>query len=178
MKHRSIGKMLLFYIVTLGLYRLYWLAKTRAELIAKTKLKIPSIVFLLIPYILVIVSVSMIVVSAASTTPIDDPSPRTVCTSTTMSVNRERCYEPASSSGDLGAVGAIGMILMYVSLIFIFPLMGWWYWQYAKAVELVTHEKLSFPIAMLIMLAVPDIFDILIIQDSFNKLGSKKTAAA
>ncbi len=115
-------------------------------------------------------------ISTAAMKPVDDPHPSSVCTSANLSVSKENCYAPASAPNSPGAVGSIGIAGVYISLIFIFPLMGWWYWQYAKAVEKVTHEKLSFPITMLIMLAVPDIFDILILQDSFNKLGNKKAA--
>lgn len=175
MKKRSIGKMFGLFIVTLGFYRLYWLAKTRVELQEKTKLKIPSIWILLLPYILVVISVGMIITSgfnSASSTQYND-------TRSTLCPGRfddgfeydSACSQTVNEE-EMDTVGVIGLILMYVSLLVIFPLMGWWYWKYAQAVEKVTHEKLSFPVTMLIMLAVPDIFDMLIIQDSFNKQKS------
>lgn len=176
MKQRSIGKMFFLFIVTFGFYRLYWLAKTRVELQEKTKLKIPSIWILLVPYILVVFAVGMIMASSfnSSSTIVDSESNSGLCYG---GVNAPAyCDGDDEEGSELDAIGVIGMILMYVSLLVIFPLMGWWYWKYAQAVEKVTHEKLSFPVTMLIMLAVPDIFDMLIVQDSFNKLKRKASA--
>lgn len=168
--------MLALYIVTLGTYRLYWLAKTRSELQEKTKLKIPTVWILVIPYILVIVSVVLIMTALPPTrqeTDISRSPAYRVCSSSRLSERHADCVDPDEETQDLNARGTVGFGLLYGSIIFIFPLVGWWYWQYAKAVEKVTHEKMSFPVTMLIMLAVPDIFDILILQDSYNKLKTK-----
>ncbi len=183
MRQRSIGKMFFLFIVTFGFYRLYWLAKTRTELQEKTKLNIPSIWILLVPYILVIFSVGMMIASGLSSSTYDSTCSMTedrtcgqLCPGYSNYSNN--CEDPTVSEEDMDGLAVGGLVLMYASLLVIFPLMGWWYWKYAQAVEKVTHEKLSFPVTMLIMLAVPDIFDMLIVQDSFNKLGKSKPAKA
>lgn len=182
MKQRSIGKMFGLFIVTLGFYRLYWLAKTRGELQEKTKLKIPSVWLLLIPYVLVIASLTLIVVSTPSAPNEVDYTrapANSICPGRLEEPRDMSCYESESEDVDeSNAAQVAGIIILYASLLVVFPLMGWWYWKYAQAVEKVTNEKLSFPVTMLIMLAVPDIFDMLIVQDSFNKLGKSKKAQA
>ena len=171
MQKRSIGKMLLLYIVTLGFYRLYWLAKTRGELVKKTKQSIPSIIWVAIPYLLVVASVVGLIV-AAVIAEIDRDDKILDCQARIL--DSARYCEDYVGEADLGTLGTISIIGIYASFILVIPLLSWWYWKYSKAVEIVTKEKLSFPVAMIVILAVPDIFDMLIIQDSFNKIGAKE----
>lgn len=49
MKKRSIGKMFVLTIVTLGIYRLYWFIKTRKEMMSIADVDIPSPFLLLAP---------------------------------------------------------------------------------------------------------------------------------
>jgi len=63
------------------------------------------------------------------------------------------------------------MALVYVAVFAVMPLTAIWLWKYSKGVEAVTHEKMNFAIAMLVLLAVPDGIDILIVQDAFNKIA-------
>lgn len=126
------------------------------------------------PYVLISISFGFFVASSVKSIPANDFEKRT-CESRNYSYQNE-CVDETVDETDLNGYDITGMAILYFSLIVVFPLLGWWYWKYAQAVEQITHEKLSFPITMLIMLAVPDIFDMLIIQESFNKLGESNPA--
>lgn len=66
----------------------------------------------------------------------------------------------------------IGALITFYVAVFTAPLlMAIWLWQYSRGVELVTGEKMGFATALLILLVVPDGIDILIVQESFNKIA-------
>ncbi len=120
--------MFALFVVTLSLYRLYWLASTRDEMVEKGN-DVPSIWLYIGIYAVTIGSFLLFVLTNS----------------------------------------AVAIILFYLAILFISPLVGLWYWKYAQATDVVTKSKMSFPVAMLILLAVPDGFDMLLVQDSFNK---------
>ncbi|MBP7857649.1 MAG: DUF4234 domain-containing protein [Candidatus Saccharimonadales bacterium] len=153
MKQRSIGKMFLLTVVTLGIYRLYWFAKTRAEMMNLNKdIKIPHIIWLVAPVLIVVAAVAMFISSGAATA-------------------SEKVGGDAMTGLQIGSI-----IAFYVSILAVPVLMAIWLWKYSKGVEVVTGEKMSFAIALLILLAVPDGIDILIVQDAFNKIATKSNA--
>lgn len=138
--------MFLLTILTLGIYRLYWFAKTREEMMNLRKdLKIPHIVWLVAPILVVVSAIVFFIASGAATHEAGD--------------------------ADLTGTQILSIILFYIGIIAVPLLMAIWLWKYSKAVEVITKEKMSFAIALLVLLAVPDGIDILIVQDSFNKLA-------
>lgn len=159
MKNRVIWKMFLLTIVTLGIYRLYWFIKTRKEMMqTDPEIKILHPFFLFLPMILVIVSIVPMIISifqAAANTP-------SYCSTYSSSYNI-----PAEC--DAGPA-VWTMILFYLGILLIAPLIVVWLWGYAKGVEKITNGKMSFPVALLILYMVPDGIDILLVQDSFNKI--------
>ena len=52
----------------------------------------------------------------------------------------------------------------------------WWLWKYAEGVEMVTGNKISGPVAFL-MLWLLGIIGMLIVQDAFNKVAQTPIAA-
>lgn len=172
MKHRSLPKMFGLFIITLGVYRLYWFAKTRREMLAKQpSLKIPTIWLLVAPYLVVVASVLLLLVTVVTGT-IDAHNGCEMYGTTTAAY--DKCIE--LSLDEPTGLQTAALVGVYVSAFILFPLTAWWLWFYSKAVEKVTKEKLSFALAMIVLLAVPDGFDILIVQDSLNKLASPKTS--
>lgn len=172
MKQRSLPKMLLLFFVTLGIYRLYWLAKTRGELIRKTKVKIPPIWLYVLPLIITLVAVAgYVATSIGREVRLQDNVDLCIRNNSTevADVNRY-CESTEYNNIDITGVEVVFLVAFYVSVIIIWPLIGWWYWKYAQGVEKITKEKMSFPIAMLVVLTVPDGFDMLVMQDSFNKV--------
>ena len=114
-------------------------------------IKIPHIIWLIAPVLIVVVSVVMFIVSGAATA-------------------SEKVGGDAMTGLQIASV-----VAFYVSLLAVPALMAIWLWKYSKAVEEITNEKMSFAISLLILLAVPDGIDILIVQDAFNKIAKKPT---
>lgn len=139
MKKRSIGKMLLLEIVTLGIYRLYWFIKTRAEMKSVADVDIPTPWIFLLPVFGYVAGISLLIATSSSTSP-----------------------------------NPFGILIFYALLFASFIVMALWLWKYSKAVEVVTNEKMSFALSLLILLAVPDGIDILVVQDYFNKVAIDK----
>lgn len=141
MKKRSIGKMLLLTIVTIGIYRLYWFIKTRAEMKSIADVDIPTPWIFAIPFFGYVFGFGLL-------------------------------FATSSSTGS----NPFSLLIFYALIFASFIITALWLWRYSKAVEIVTNEKLSFALSLIVLLAVPDGIDILIIQDYFNKLADAKTA--
>lgn len=176
MKKRVIWKMFALTLLTLGIYRLYWFVKTRKEMMSlNPAVKIMSPWFLLIPVVLVIAATGFFIASMVKA----ENSVPSYCAST---------YSPAERSSDQASQiipkecqvtpNFLPMIVFYAVILAIGPLVVVWLWGYAKGVETVTHEKTSFAMSLIVLLLVPDGIDILIIQDSFNKIALPDTTPA
>lgn len=164
MKKRVIWKMLVLSIFTLGIYRLYWFVKTRKEMMRMNpKIKIMTPWFLILPVIIVMIAVGFFIFSFSQNVT-NLPS---YCN--TYSQDNSLAYtsipEECQSKPSVWPIVSI-----YAAFILVYPLVIFWLWGYSKGVELVTKGKTSFPIAMIVLLLVPDGIDILVIQDAFNKL--------
>lgn len=170
MKHRSIGKIFLLTIVTLGIYRLYWFIKTRKEMMrTDPSIKILSPAFFLIPLTIVIATVVIFIASLSQAYGKMDR-----CLGENKGYTGTS-YQQASSTSDCSRDRGPAVwqtILLYFSFLAIWPLVAVWLWSYSKGVEKITNEKTSFAIALIVLLLVPDGIDILIIQDAFNKVAT------
>ena len=130
---------------------------------SNSEIKILHPVILFLPIIFVIVSVIPMMVSivqTAATTP-------SYCSMYSSSYNI-----PAECNT---GPAAWTFVLFYLGILFIGPMIVIWLWGYAKGVEKITNGKMSFAMALLILYIVPDGIDILIIQDSFNKVSTTNT---
>ena len=179
MKKRSLGKMLLLTFVTFGIYRLYWFVKTRREIMNKTKVKIPSPWVLVAPVFIFIAIIIALIASTTSTYSgigkYDDCMKGYGYQNTTTRSTQDAPYDFArksclNSSGIESEANPLLMVVIYIGALGYVPLAAWWLWNYCKGVEEITGEKLSFAIALIILLAVPDGIDIMIVQDYFNKV--------
>lgn len=185
MKNRSIVKMLLLNFVTLGVYRLYWFVKTRSEIMQKTKVKIPSPWILIAP-VLVVIAIVIAFITSISTAysgigKYDDCmegfgyiANSNISDAAPYESARKSCLK---SSGIETDGNPLLMVAIYLVALGYVPLAAWWLWNYCKGVEEVTGEKLSFALALIILLAVPDGVDILIVQDYFNKVTDTNLAS-
>ena len=141
--------MFLLTIVTLGIYRLYWFVKTRSEMMQLNKdIKIPSVLWLVAPLLLVILAIGFFIFNGDFSS--SDETAKNLTTNQIFS-----------------------MAFFYLTLLVAPLLVAIWLWKYSKGVEVVSGEKMTFAIALLILLAVPDGIDILIVQDTFNKIAAK-----
>lgn len=164
MKHRSLIKMFLLMIVTLGIYRLYWFTKTRSEMMSVKPVKIPSVWVLIIPVVLIGLMVLMLFINLAQIYSVADS-----CGTDTLSAVYQACSERIISDSRTSTNSTMTGILL--GLLGLIPVALWWIWKYSKAVEEITGEKISFVMSMLVLTLVPDGLDILIIQDGFNKVA-------
>lgn len=190
MKQRSIPKMFLLEVVTLGLYRLYWFIKTRKELMERTKVSIPSPAFLAAPILLLLAGVVIFVASLAGSS--DQINKYDACMAnkgfpaSTSSTSYSTSYSASTISQDSARKAAqkqcdkevpvpfknnvLPVIIFYAVLFAYMPLTAWWFWHYCLAVEKATGEKVSRMLGMILLLVVPDGIDILILQDYYNKV--------
>lgn len=198
MKQRVLWKMFLLEIVTFGIYRLYYLISTRNEMMKRDpNVKIKSPWFLLAPILVIIVSLFVVIGSViASANKVrqcqaDQPATTSVSTTTSNSVGDTELSTTqldtpttttttatvcnGSTAANVTGLGA--MLVFYLGLFVAFIMYIIWLWGYCHGVEITTAEKLSFPVSLVIMILVPDGIDILIIQDSFNKLGATPALA-
>lgn len=172
MKNRVIWKMFALTIVTLGIYRLYWFVKTRGEMMLKnSSVKILSPALLIMPLVLVVLA--FITFFAATVNLYSRPSH---C-NTNYKTTPGQYYSISSPPKECQADPPVWpILLLYASFFLVWPLVIIWLWSYSRGVEIITGGKTSFAMSLLILLLVPDGIDILIIQDSFNKLSAPAKA--
>lgn len=189
MKQRSIPKMFLLEIVTLGIYRLYWLIKTRRELMEKTNIKIPSPLYLFLPLFIFIAAIGFVIAVGFRAAPALVASNKCMQNKgypVTTSVNygssssytvqysadRDEAQKACDKENNVSASAPalIANLAVILAVVLYLPLLAWWLWNYCEAVEVVTNEKISKVLGMVLFLVVPDGIDILIIQDYFNKV--------
>jgi hypothetical protein len=167
MKKRIIWKMFALTIVTLGIYRLYWFVKTRREMMnLNPNIKILSPLWLFLPVILVVVSIGVFIATLVQSTSNMPSYCKTLDYTSSNFETREALPDECESDAPVW-----GILLLYGSIFLFYPLVVIWLWGYSKGVETITGGHTSFAIALIILLLVPDGIDILIVQDSFNKLG-------
>ncbi len=174
MKKRIIWKMFLLEIVTLGIYRLYWLIKTRKEMMETNKsIKILPVWLLLTPIIVAIIGFAAFIGIAIS-----DSSNNTNCTKTNNSFySTDTSYHSTTNNCPASGKSLAALGVLYFSFFVAFFIYVIWIWSYSQGVGVITKEKLSFAISLLILIVVPDGIDILIVQDSFNKLSTAAAAS-
>ncbi len=199
MKNRVLWKMFLLEIVTFGIYRLYFLIKTRNEMVRlNPNIKIKSPWFLLVPIIVIIAAFLVMMGSfiAAAKNSTNCPG-NTGFSASTNASTQSSLYGANSSSFDsttpnnanytntsnldspgcdpqkaASIAGLAGGLVFYVALFAAFIMYVIWLWGYCHATEVITQSKLSFAVSLIIMVLVPDGIDILILQDYFNKVGA------
>jgi hypothetical protein len=176
MKKRTLWKMFLLEIVTLGIYRLYFFIKTRKEMMALNpaiKIKSPWFLLgpiLLIPTLIIFTIIALIASSPAPKTCVSDSSYSQYSTNDTRSFSNN-CSSNYEADSGAEAASAIISIALWVSIFVAFVLYVVWIWSYSHGVEIITQGKISFALALVITILVPDGIDILLVQEYFNKIG-------
>jgi hypothetical protein len=173
MKKRTIWKMFLLEIVTLGIYRLYFLIKTRREMMdLNPNVKIKSPAFLLAPILVGIAAfvILFVFIFASAHNQVQCINSSTTyngsqSVATSNNTNAQNCSSTGSSTS------LIALLLFYPLIFVAVILFVVWEWSYSHGVEIITENKLSFALSLIILILVPDGIDILIIQDYFNKLS-------
>ena len=162
--------MVILFVVTGGLYRIYWLIVTRKELLKKVKkAKILSPLFLILPPLLMIVSLVVLMHSGNHDQLVCH---RNNTINGTVLAPSPDCTTMPGFEPSAGAVA-----LFYLACASLLPLLSIFFWGYSKAVSDLTKDRITFPVAFLLLVALPFGFDILIIQEAFNELKPGKAKA-
>jgi len=176
MKKRTIWKMFLLEIVTLGIYRLYFLIKTRREMMdLNPQIKIKSPAFIIAPIAIVIIGVIFFIATSISSF----KNTTNNCFTSTSNASQSTSLDSTSTTTNCSSSSPgsfIGFMVFYFAIFVAVILFVVWEWSYSHGVEIATGNKLSFAMSLVILVIVPDGIDILIIQDYFNKLGDTPVA--
>jgi hypothetical protein len=158
MTHREVWKVIVFGLITLGIYDLYWIYKTRNELVAKGN-KVPKFIILFVPLIAMVAAVIFNVIL--------------------LTVTSDSTGSGASTAA--GGAALVGGLLIILASLASIPISLWWFYHYCKAVEHVTGGKTSFGMAygLAIVLSLLNVAFVWpgIIQDGFNKAGTEGAPA-
>lgn len=142
MKHRSIVAVVLFSIVTLGIYDLFWLASTKKELNVRTHEHVPTMWVLLSPLLLLVLPI----IAA-------------------LAVQR------GNSSSNAGVTAGTLLVFLGVGIVSIAFLVipAVWLLKYSKAVNEYTNREISTAVAF-ILLWILRFIGLAVIQDKFNDM--------
>ena len=150
MKKRSVAKIILLSLVTLGIYQLFWLKWTSDEMRAM-HIKVPALKWLVLPMVAYIV---LVMAGAIGLFTLTDGQP-----------------------GD-SPTGLLGLVFVF-AIIFL-AILQWiaqtvWYWYFSKSVEQVTRGQMTASTSLLLIIILT-FFGVQfawpgIVQDAFNKVG-------
>lgn len=147
MKRRHVLAVLGLSFVTLGIYVIYWLYKTRKELLAyhPNKNAVPRVLILFVP-VFAILGIAIVggIIGAAF---------------------------PYGSAGE-NTMSVLTVILIMLAMLGGLVVSFWWFYQYFKAVEAVTHGEdamLLYTLWIILTLIGFGPIWVLIVQNDFNK---------
>jgi len=149
MQKRSLGQMILYSVITLGIYQIFWLYYTKREMVAKGY-KIPPFKLLFLPLLALLAIIPLQFLSLMNSAGNSDASGATIL------------------------ITVVSLFLGIIFLIAIIPITLYWYYKYCQAVALVTKDELTFATsyALFIVLSVLSVSFVwpFIVQESFNKV--------
>jgi len=121
MKHRNIMAVILLSIITLGIYDVYWLVKTKKVLNEQTDVHTPSIWLLFAPVLalVVLVPVSLLM--------------------------------PHVSDGTTAVSTIVGILVGMLAVLGVIPITFYWFFKFSKAVGKYTHGEVNTAMAMLLL---------------------------
>jgi hypothetical protein len=145
-------------IITLGIYDLYWLAKTKNELNKHVRTKVPSIWLLIIPVIVAFVAYVLAFIGLASTG---------ATTSSTNGFGSSTAYAPVPEHTAIIAV--IGFIVAFISIFALAIIAIIWFFKFSKAINEYTDGKMSTAVCFLVLYLI-HLIGVALIQDTFNDM--------
>jgi hypothetical protein len=151
LKKRHVLAVLGLSFVTLGIYVIYWLYKTRQELLSflPDKKAIPMVTVLFIPIFVMIASfIGMAMISVSTT------------------------FMYSGSRGSAELYSTISIIVTMLSILAVFVVAFWWFYRYFKAVEAVTQGNdamLLYTLWIILTIIGLGPVWVLIVQNDLNK---------
>ncbi len=154
MKQRNIFAVLFLSIITIGIYDLYWLYKTKKVLNERTKVHVPTIWLLFAPFLLII---ALMIIAFS------------VGLANSHTANSTLGSQTVSSSGSALGATAIILVLELVAIVIIIPVTFYWYFKYSKAINEYTNGDLNTGVTFLLLWLLHFI-GVMIVQDKFNDM--------
>lgn len=151
MQHRSMVKMLLLTIITLGIYQIYWTYQTRQELVSQGQ-NVPRFIILMAPLLAILGMTLLLVINAF-------------------------VFSQTDGGNGLVLFNALSFLIGIVAFVAAIPITFWWFYKYCKAAEQVTAGKLTFDLSYVLFI-VTAFFGVtyvwpFIVQYNFNEVVGK-----
>lgn len=189
MKKRSLLKVLVLTLITLGLYEFYWLYKTRNEMVREYNVKIPNGWWPIIVNVIQIGCFVFIAYALLFAVPANNRR-----TANVVRPSAE-CFVESTQSVDSVANGGIETVsqdcknqiaeyfkrdnsimllattfgLSVISFALLWLILTKWYMPYATSISRITNGRLDTSSAILLLILVPSPFGMVAVQDALNK---------
>jgi hypothetical protein len=141
-------------IITLGIYDLYWLVKTKAVLNKETNYKTPSIWLLFLPFAVLIAGYVVLVATV---------------TTSQNTINNGYSYTYGNQGSDINHASVVGFILIGLGFVTTFFISAYWFFKFSKAVNQYTQGRMSTSVTFLVLWIV-HLIGVALIQDTFNDM--------
>jgi hypothetical protein len=145
MKQRNVVAVIIFSIITLGIYDLFWLASTKKVLNERTRVHIPSLWLLFSSLLIFIAAFIVEIIGQAAS--------------------------GGSASTVLNIVVILASIVGFLAVVIV-PV--WWFLKYSKAVGEYTNGEISTAVSFLLLWLLRFI-GMAVIQDKFNDIAAMGT---
>lgn len=153
MKFRNPLTVLILSIVTLGIYDLYWLVKTKKVLNDTTRIHTPTIWLLFSPIGLLFMIVVLYVIFA---------HPKMTPTTITYG-------HMVTSSTTNSGFPLFLLFLEFITIIILIPVTFYWFFQFSKAINEFTNGEMNTGVSFLLLWLLHFI-GVIIVQDKFNDM--------
>ncbi len=176
MKKRNPLVVVLLSLITLGIYDLYWLVKTKKVLNEKTKYHTPSIWILFAPVLIILIGYILIFVAAAKASTSSSPANSGYNYNYSYSYNSSSSVgTTSSSSSQTGGIAVAGFIVLGIGFLATLIISIIWFFKFSKAVNEYTQGKMSTAVAFLVLYLV-HLIGVALIQDIFNDMENNGQA--
>lgn len=186
MQNRSLLKLVVYSVLTLGVYGFVWLVQTRRELITATGIRIPRPIYIIATHLLyIVIGILFAYLAVLWFSPERSSGPTTISSGCWSQYTLAGAPEDINSSQNISAgckqeinrfyqsdteqtshLKLYGML--FVSILFLIWAYLKWFTKYATAVEKATNRRLSATTTMIILAFLPFWLSMLIIQHAFN----------
>ena len=166
MKHRNPILVLVFSLLTGGIYFLYWLGSTRNTLNLTVKDKVPTIWLMAVPYLISLATVPLFFIASLA--------------SGNYSSNYNNSYSTnfnsAPAAQPLNKFIIVLLIFEFISIFIILPITFYWTYKFSKAIDEYTNGEFSTVLTFVVIWLLSYIGGA-ILQDKFNNFTPSSVAA-
>src|ERR1035438_10445047 len=132
MKNRNPILVLVFSIITFGIYYLYWLSSTKKVLNKNTQKKVPTIWLMIIPFLFSIAAVVAVFIISFHNTSV-----------TSSTLNPTTGYYSSTSTTTSTGTTVVILLIQAISRLTILPLTFYWTFKFSKSLDEYTNSELS-----------------------------------